>query len=119
LYVPISYFLSSAVYNDPPVNVILAASNPFGRPGTGTSDGNPVQPKKLASIPRPADQWAAFDCDKQGLNSMGITSSTYMDYIAVRPVHSGPRPALRNYLWFDLHVKARKRDDTTGRMLGN
>jgi prepilin-type processing-associated H-X9-DG protein len=48
------------------------------------------------------------DCDLQLLTSLGVTTATFRDYIALTPVHSGKRPALRNYLYFDWHVGARK-----------
>jgi prepilin-type N-terminal cleavage/methylation domain-containing protein/prepilin-type processing-associated H-X9-DG protein len=102
LYVPISYFSLSTVTNQvgPPVQTITF---PFGRP-----DNPPAKPRKANEIRNPSESWAFTDCDKQLLLSLGITSATYMDYIAVEPVHGSKAPALRNYLYYDWHVGARK-----------
>ena len=102
LYVPISYFSLSRITNDWPVgnNCI---NYPFGRPNTPFA-----APKKQTAITQPVENWAMTDCDKQLLNGLGITSSTYMDYIAVEPVHGPKRPALRNYLYYDWHVASKK-----------
>jgi prepilin-type N-terminal cleavage/methylation domain-containing protein len=102
LYVPVSYFSQGTVTNDP--NVAGAVVRfPFGRPD------NPYSPTKQAtSITRPSDAWAITDCDKQLLTSIGITSSTYLDYIAKEPVHGSKMPALRNYLYFDWSVRSAK-----------
>ena len=48
------------------------------------------------------------DCDVQLLLSYGITSATYQNYVPLEPVHSAKKPALRNYLYFDWHVAAKK-----------
>jgi prepilin-type N-terminal cleavage/methylation domain-containing protein/prepilin-type processing-associated H-X9-DG protein len=102
LYVPISYFSQGTIVNDPS-NPNANVSFPFGRPE------NPYEPtKKVSSIRRPADTWAFTDCDKQLLTSLGITSATYMEYIAVKPVHGSETPSLRNYLYFDFHVAPAK-----------
>lgn len=105
LYVPITYFSQSTVTNDPgpPPDVVIY---PFGRP-----DGNPPPlgtPKRLSSIRRPSDNWAITDCDRQFLTGLGITSATYIDYIAKQPVHGSIQPALRNALFFDASVKPRR-----------
>lgn len=100
LFVPVSYFSLSTVTNDPGtgLNVIVF---PFGRPD------NPVaSPKKASSILRRSDNWAMTDCDQQLLTSLGITSATYMNYIPARPVHGGPAPATRQYLFFDWSVRS-------------
>jgi len=98
LYVPISYFTQSPVANDPDSPVY----NPFGR-----ADGTDV-PKKITIFRHPSDQWAITDCDLQYLTGLGITSATYIDYIAKQPVHGSIKPALRNYLFFDCRVAAQK-----------
>jgi len=48
------------------------------------------------------------DCDVQLLLSLGITLASYQDYVPIDPVHSSKKPALRNYLYFDWHVAAKK-----------
>jgi hypothetical protein len=100
--VPVSYFSQGTVTNDP--NVAGAVVRfPFGRPD------NPYSPTTQASsITRPSEAWAITDCDKQLLTSIGITSSTYLDYIAKEPVHGSKIPALRNYLYFDWSVRSAK-----------
>lgn len=50
------------------------------------------------------------DCDRQLMLSLGIRSATYMDYIAVAPVHGGPTPAIRQYLYYDWSVRSRETD---------
>jgi prepilin-type N-terminal cleavage/methylation domain-containing protein len=102
LGVPLSYFSQSSVTNDPgpPPDVLLY---PFGRPNT------PFAPcKKTTAIRRTSDTWALTDCDKQLLTGLGITSATYLDYIAKEPVHGSKKPALRNALYFDWSVRAQR-----------
>ncbi len=104
LYVPVSYFSLSSITNDPGVgnNVITF---PFGRPS------NPFAlNKKTSSIKNRSDSWAMTDCDKQLLNSFGITSATYMDYVPATPtgVHGGGTPATRQYLFYDWSVRTVK-----------
>jgi prepilin-type N-terminal cleavage/methylation domain-containing protein len=107
LYVPVSYFSLSRVTNDPPVGADCI-DFPFGRPPSNPVPGTDMRPKKQSVIKKPADTWAMTDCDKQLLKGLGITSSTYMDYIAVDPVHGPKSPALRDYLYFDWHVAPKK-----------
>jgi len=105
LYVPISYFSLSSITNGWPVaaNRLLY---PFGRPN------NPVaETKKHSLIKRPSDSWAMTDCDRQLMASLGISSATYMEYIAVQPVHGGPKPATRQFLYYDWSVRSEKRVD--------
>ena len=100
LYVPVCYFSLSTVTNDPPVGADVIQF-PFGRPN------GPFSPNKKASqIKRPSDVWAMTDCDLQLLTSFQISSATYMDYIPVKPVHSPPKPALRNYMYYDWSVRS-------------
>jgi prepilin-type N-terminal cleavage/methylation domain-containing protein len=103
LYVPISYFSLSTVTNDPPAGLDVVVF-PFGRPD------NPFAPnKKHTSIRRPSDSWAITDCDRQLMvDAFGITSATYLDYVPLLPVHGGPKPALRNYLYYDWSVRSLK-----------
>jgi prepilin-type N-terminal cleavage/methylation domain-containing protein len=105
LYVPITYFSQSVVTNDPgpPPDVVIY---PFGRP-----DGNPPPngtPKRIYSIRKPSQSWAMTDCDFQLLTGLGITSATYIDYIARQPVHGSIKPAVRNALFFDSSVNTRR-----------
>jgi prepilin-type N-terminal cleavage/methylation domain-containing protein len=100
LNVPISYFTQSPVNNDPGTQIV----NPFGRADKAAPDA----PKRYSDFLHPSDQWAVTDCDVQLLTSMGITSSTYLNYIPKYPVHDGPKPALRNYMYFDCRVAAQK-----------
>ncbi|HWH69267.1 MAG TPA: prepilin-type N-terminal cleavage/methylation domain-containing protein [Candidatus Sulfotelmatobacter sp.] len=102
LYVPVSYFSQSLITNDPPVGADVL-SYPFGRP-----ESPYATPRKQTAFRRPSDSWAMTDCDKQLLQSLGITSTTYLDYIPVQPVHGLKTPALRNYLFFDWSVRSLK-----------
>jgi prepilin-type N-terminal cleavage/methylation domain-containing protein len=106
LYVPISYFSQSTITNEPgpPADLLQF---PFGRPDTSVTLSLRM-PKKITNIKRPSAEWALTDCDIQLLTGLGITSATYMDYIAKEPVHGSKRPALRNYMYFDCSVRARK-----------
>jgi prepilin-type N-terminal cleavage/methylation domain-containing protein len=106
LFVPISYFSQSTITNEPgpPADLLQF---PFGRPDTTVTLPLRV-PKKVTNIKHPADEWALTDCDVQLLTGLGITSATYMSYIPKEPVHGSKRPALRNYMYFDWSVRARK-----------
>lgn len=104
LYVPISYFSQAIVTNNPPADVVIY---PFGRPD-GTTPPAQAAPKRIASIRKPSDSWAITDCDKQFLTGLGITSATYLEHIAVEPVHGAKSPALRNCLYFDWSVRSRR-----------
>ncbi len=103
LAVPISYFSLSSVTNDPPVGSDVI-DFPFGRPNS------PYAPnKKHSSIRKPSDTWAMTDCDKQLMvDGFGITAATYINYIPLLPVHNGPKPAIRNYLFYDWSVRSMK-----------
>lgn len=105
LYVPVSYFSLSTITNDPPIgaNVLLF---PFGRPSDPYADV-----KKTSAILKPSDTWAITDCDRQLLESLGITSATYQRYVAVDPVHGPKHPAVRDYLFFDWSVRRMKTPD--------
>jgi len=102
LNVPISYFPLSRITNDPPVGADCV-DYPFGHPNTPVA-----APKKQTAFKKPSDTWALTDCDLQLLLSFGITSATFQNYIPLAPVHGTKKPALRNYLYFDWHVAARK-----------
>ena len=105
LAVPISYFSQSTLTNQPgPPPELL--QYPFGRPdGTLPPLG---APKKVTSIKNPSDNWALTDCDYQLMTNLGISSATYMDYVARSPVHGPKTPALRNYMYFDWSVRSSK-----------
>jgi prepilin-type N-terminal cleavage/methylation domain-containing protein/prepilin-type processing-associated H-X9-DG protein len=102
LNVPVCYLTQSRITNNPAAGADVV-DYPFGHPNTPAAE-----PKKLTAIKKASDNWVMTDCDLQLLSSSGITSATFRDYIAVAPVHSGKQPALRNYLYFDWHVAARK-----------
>lgn len=103
LSVPVSYFSQSIITNDPGVG-LNRLLYPFGRPS------GPFAPnKKITDIRKPSDSWAMTDCDYQLLaEGLGITAATYINYIPKYPVHGGPKPALRNYLYFDWSVRSKK-----------
>jgi prepilin-type N-terminal cleavage/methylation domain-containing protein len=103
LYVPVSYFSLSVVTNDPNAGVDGLVYYPFGRPNTLYA-----APKKQLLIRRPSEVWAMTDCDRQQLVSMGITSATYQNYVPAEPVHGGPRPATRQYLFYDWSVRSQR-----------
>jgi prepilin-type N-terminal cleavage/methylation domain-containing protein len=100
--VPISYFSPEWVTNDIGVGNDLI-HYPFGRPNTPFA-----QNQRILAFKHPSNDWAMTDCDKQLLTDLGYTGSTYYNYIAVEPVHGSKRPALRNCLYFDFHVGARR-----------
>jgi len=104
LNVPISYFSLSVVTNDFPLGNDRVLY-PFGRPNNPVADS-----KKQSAIRRPSDSWAMTDCDKQFLTSLGISSATYINYIPPLPVHGGPAPATRQYLYYDWSVRPMKTD---------
>jgi hypothetical protein len=101
LRVPISYFSLSTITNDAVGRDRL--TYPFGRPNSPYAET-----KKQSMIRRPSDTWAMTDCDKQLMTRLGITSATYINYIAELPVHSDPTPARRQYLYYDWSVRSRE-----------
>ena len=112
LSVPISYFSQSSVINDPPAGTDVVY-HPFGRPDKNAAldtirnpsrTFEPCQKKQL--IRHPLDSWAMTDCDEQLLTSLSIGGATYQGYIPVLPVHGGPTPALRNYIYYDWSVRS-------------
>jgi prepilin-type N-terminal cleavage/methylation domain-containing protein len=100
LSVPVSYFSQSVITNDPPIGNDLVRY-PFGRPNTPYA-----APQKHSNIRRPSDSWAMMDCDKQLLVSLGITAASYQNYVPVLPAHGGPKPALRQSLYYDWSVRS-------------
>ena len=102
LGVPVSYFSLSVITNDYPAGNDLV-DYPFGRPSSPAA-----RSQKQTVIRHPSDVWAMTDCEKQLLLGLGITSATYMDYIAIEPVHGNKKPALRDYLYYDWHVDRKK-----------
>jgi prepilin-type processing-associated H-X9-DG protein len=87
---------------------------PFGRPEkTVYSPPNVLTytpSSKITKIRRPAESWAMVDCDYKLMSlGLGVTDASYLDYIPENPVHSGgKKPGLRNYLYFDGHVRSTK-----------
>jgi hypothetical protein len=117
LNVPISYFSQSRLTNDSGFFARLV-HHPFGRPtkdaaldGLRPPSRTYESPQKLAVVKRPSSNWAMTDCDRQLMASLGITSATYMNYIAVQPAHGGPKPATRQFLYYDWSVRTEKRPD--------
>ena len=113
LFVPVSYFSLRTVTNDVLGGDILYY--PMGRPEVdanlnGTRNGSRLfEPSlKHTLIRRPSDSWAMTDCDQQQLVSLGILTATYQAYVPALPVHSGPSPASRQYLFYDFSVRAIK-----------
>jgi prepilin-type N-terminal cleavage/methylation domain-containing protein len=103
LYVPISYLSAEWVTNDPGIGNDRV-HYPFGRPPSG---GYQAPDRKVTQFKVPAEAWAMTDCDRQLMDWLQY-ASTYYDYVAVYPVHSGRVPALRNRLYFDFHVASQK-----------
>ena len=99
--VPVLYFSPSSIYADPlnPTAANHLFDFPFGRPNTPFA---PMQ--KTTNIPLPADQWAMTDADKTNVP----TGATYYPWVPDRPVHGSVSPVLRQYLFFDWHVKSMK-----------
>ena len=98
--VPVCYFSQDQFTNEFPDILMI---HPFGRP-------NPAEAvKKYTAIRNPADTWAITDCDYQLMTNLGLGAGvTYIDYVAREPSHGSKKPALRNYLYFDWSVRARK-----------
>ena len=99
--VPVLYFSPSSIYSDPdnPTAANHLFDYPFGRPN------GPFAPmQKVTSIPRASDQWAITDADKLNVP----TGATYYGWLPDQPVHGTVKPALRQYLFFDWHVKSKK-----------
>ena len=114
LLVPISYFSLSTATNDSTAFADLVYY-PFGRPEKNASLDTLRNPSRLfeptqkkQAIRKPSDSWAMTDCDEQLLASLGISGATYQGYIPLLPVHGGPTPALRNYIYYDWSVRSVK-----------
>jgi prepilin-type N-terminal cleavage/methylation domain-containing protein len=109
--VPVLYFSPDSIYSDPnnPTAANLLFHYPFGRPEGGidpppalANGSRPMQ--RLTSIPRVSDQWAMTDADKLNVP----TDASYFAWLPDKPVHGIAKPALREYLYFDWHVKPKK-----------
>jgi prepilin-type N-terminal cleavage/methylation domain-containing protein len=99
--VPVLYFSASSIYSDPdnPTVANHLFDYPFGRPN------GPFAPmQKITSIPRVSDQWAITDADKLNVPN----TASYFGWLPDQPVHGTVKPALRQYLFFDWHVKSKK-----------
>lgn len=118
LSVPVSYVAPFYVTNQVVSGTWTFDSNvdlqyPFGRP-EATPPYSPVglgytPAKKITQVRKPAETYSMVDCDYQQMTvGMGVTSSTYMDFIPDWPVHGGKKPGLRNYSYFDGSVRAVK-----------
>lgn len=115
LKLPVSYFSLRTITNDPGSGGNLVYY-PFGRPEIDASltvlGRSPTrtceQPLKSSMIRARTDNWAMTDCDQQQLVSLGILSATYQTYVPALPVHSGPSPATRQYLYYDWSVRSGK-----------
>jgi prepilin-type N-terminal cleavage/methylation domain-containing protein/prepilin-type processing-associated H-X9-DG protein len=117
--VPVCYWQQQHTYADPPDNTVYAFPAEEGAAGLSPPFGrvDPYQKQhKIVDIPKPVDNWAMRDLDLQWMNTQGI-SATYINYVAPRPVHGKINPPLRNFLFFDWHVKAKYMDDKTGKVL--
>jgi prepilin-type N-terminal cleavage/methylation domain-containing protein len=102
LRLPVSYFSLSTVTNDPGVGLDVV-TYPFGRPE------NPYAvAKKSNAIRLRSEAWAMTDCDQQLLVNYGITLATYQTYVPALPVHGGPSPVPRQYLYYDWSVRTGK-----------
>jgi len=117
LGVPVSYVSPFYITNqivsgtwtfDPAIDL----QYPFGRPEVSTYAPSQLMTytpaQKITKIRRPSDTWAMVDCDYQQMSiGMGVTDSTYIDYIPQNPVH-GKNPGIRNYMFFDGSVRTVK-----------
>jgi prepilin-type N-terminal cleavage/methylation domain-containing protein/prepilin-type processing-associated H-X9-DG protein len=114
LGVPVSYVAPFWVTNqiDTTVNSNMDIPYPFGRPEQTVYSPPKVMytpSAKLTRIRRPAESWSMVDCDYQFMSiGLGVTSATYIDFIPQWPVHSGKKPGLRNYSFFDGSVRSAK-----------
>jgi prepilin-type N-terminal cleavage/methylation domain-containing protein len=107
--VPVFYFSPETIYADPANTNVVAFYEPFGRPSGGLTPPalrpNGSSPSaKVTSIPKAAEQWAITDADQFNVPD----GATYHSWLPEKPVHGSIRPALRQYLYFDWHVKSRK-----------
>ena len=109
--VPVLYFSPDSIHSDPdnPTTANLLFYYPFGRPNGGVPPpsllANGSTPMaKITNIPRVSDQWAITDADKFNVP----TGATYYNWLPDKPVHGTIQPALRQYLYFDWHVRSKK-----------
>ncbi len=105
LMMPICFISCTRITNSPgpvPGDVV---TYPFGRPNS------PYYPTvKIGRIRRPSEQWSMMDVEQQLLNYLGMTGSTYYNYLPTLPVHNNrpgglTAPVLRNALYFDGTVR--------------
>jgi prepilin-type N-terminal cleavage/methylation domain-containing protein len=98
--VPVFYFSNDTIRADPGIsNSPVVFNYPFGRP-----EGPFAPMRKITSIPKLAEQWAITDADQFNVPD----GATYYSWLPAQPVHGRIKPALRQYLYFDWHVKSRK-----------
>ncbi len=101
----VSYQVALRVTNEvgPPV---VTTPSPFGYPGksggVGWAQDDP--PLKMASIPRPSENWCMTDVDKK--NTAASITSGYGLNLPSGKVHG----ATRNKLYLDLHVQAAREE---------
>jgi prepilin-type N-terminal cleavage/methylation domain-containing protein/prepilin-type processing-associated H-X9-DG protein len=115
LGVPVSYVAPFNITNQTASTTLdtnLDLTYPFGRPEATASSPprvNYTASQKITKIRRPSESWSMVDCDYQFMSiGLGVTSATYLDFIPQWPVHSGKKPGLRNYSYFDGSVRAVK-----------
>jgi len=108
---PVPYYIKQYIHIDPEDDTsTVKIYHPFGRP-SNLAPGAPSLPDgsapmhKSSEIQKMASQWAITDDDNK-INSGG----TYVKWLPPEPVHgySSGKP-LRNFLYFDWHVEARKK----------
>lgn len=109
---PVPYYIHQFLHVNPEDdNSARLLAYPFGRPGeldasvTPLADGS-APAHRASEIPNAAGQWAIADGDAI-INSGG----TYSIWLPKQPVHGySSSRQLRDFLFFDWHVEAKKKD---------
>jgi prepilin-type N-terminal cleavage/methylation domain-containing protein/prepilin-type processing-associated H-X9-DG protein len=104
----INAYLDYYSYSLTRTNNIVQLNGVLGLPWYPFGKRPDMQPNKLSALAQVtslSDCWATADIDQQALNGndSGNTGASWWNFISTTPVHG----SVRNYLYFDAHVKNR------------
>jgi prepilin-type N-terminal cleavage/methylation domain-containing protein len=88
--------------NNPPLDKL--PGYPFGRK---VNDQQSLTLSEIAAAVPLSEVWALADLDRDSIEFPGSFGAAKEPYVAIKPVHS----SARNYLFFDMHVGAKKAGD--------
>ena len=88
--------------NNPPLNKL--PGYPFGRK---VDEQQSLTLAEISAVLPLSEVWALADLDRDSIEFPGSFGPAKEPYVALKPVHKGAR----NYLFFDMHVGAKKAGD--------